>query len=276
MRAFVLSGGAALGSVQVGMLHALWERGVEPDIIIGASAGAINATYLAGSPSLAGIEALDKVWCDIRRNHVFPTRPLLGLTGFLGRSSHLVPNHGLRKILAARLAINNLEDAAIPVHVVVTDLLTGNDHTLTTGDAVTAVTASAAIPGVFPPVTIDGATYVDGGVANNTPISHAVDAGADEIWVLPVGYACALPKPPTSALGVALQALGLLVHSRLIHDIARYGDQVDLHVVPPLCPLAVGPTDFSRARRLIDDARRSTESWLDDPTPITLQLHHHA
>lgn len=257
------------------MLHALWRRGVQPDLLVGASAGAINAVYLAGSPSLAGLEALDKVWCDIRRGHVFPTRPLLGLTGFLGRSDHLVPNHGLRKILTTHLAIDDLDDAAIPVHVIVTDLLTGNDHALVTGDAATAVTASAAIPGVFPPVTIDGITYVDGGVANNTPISHAVNAGADEIWVLPAGYACALPSPPASALGVAVQALGLLVHSRLIHDIARYAPQVELHVVPPLCPLAVGPTDFSRARKLIDDARQSTELWLADPAPRPLDLHHH-
>ena len=257
------------------MLQALWERGITPDLVVGASAGAINAAYVAGTPSVVGLEGLDRVWCSLRRENVFPTRPLLGLTGFLGRTTHLVPNHGLRKILGAHLPMTNLEDAALPVHIIATDLLTGNEHAITSGDAVEAVVASAAIPGVFSPVEIGGVTFVDGGVANNTPISHAVEAGADEVWVLPAGYACALAAPPRSALGVAVQALGLLVHGRLIHDVETYRGQVDLRVVPPLCPLAVGPTDFSKARRLIDDARTSTTTWLDDPTDMGLTLHHH-
>jgi NTE family protein len=124
------------------------------------------------------------------------------------------------------------------------------------------VLASAAIPGVFPPVEIGGRSYMDGGVVDNAPISHAVALGADTVWVLPAGYACALPEPPRSALGMALQGLNVLVQRRLAHDVRVYADRAAIHVVPPLCPIKVAPTDFSLSPELIDAARTSTHQWL--------------
>lgn len=85
-----------------------------------------------------------------------------------------------------------------------------------------AILASAAIPGVLPPVVVDGRALIDGGVVNNTPISHAVDLGAREVWVLTTGYSCALDGPPRGARGVALHAATLLIHQRLALDVLRY------------------------------------------------------
>jgi NTE family protein len=82
------------------------------------------------------------------------------------------------------------------------------------------------------------------------------------VWVLPTGYACALTSPPRSAIGIALQALTLLVNHRLAVDVERYRDVVEMKVVPSLCPLEVSPGDFSRARELIDAAFASTRDWL--------------
>jgi NTE family protein len=128
---------------------------------------------------------------------------------------------------------------------------------------VKAVLASAAIPGVFPPVLIDDRELVDGGVANNTPLSHAVALGASTVYVLPAGYACTLQHPPRSALGMALQALTILIGRGLASDIERYNGGCLLRVVPPLCPLDVTPTDFSRADELIERAYQSTLDWLN-------------
>ncbi|GAB3038200.1 hypothetical patatin-like protein [Nocardioides flavus (ex Wang et al. 2016)] len=257
--AFVLSGGANLGAAQAGMLAALDEAGVVPDLVVGSSVGAVNGAWVAGQEDLS---ALGDVWRSLRRGDVFPTRPMGGLLGFLGVSDHLVSDRGVRQLLSAHLRFERLEDAAVPLHVVATDLLTGKDVLLSSGDVVDAILASAAIPGVLPPVLIDGRALIDGGVVNNAPISHAVALGANTVWVLATGYSCALDHPPRGALGVALQAASLMVHQRLILDARHYAAAVDLRVVPPLCPIAVGPTDFSQADDLIRRAHDHTLAWL--------------
>lgn len=165
--AFVLSGGASLGAAQVGMLAALADTGTSPDLIVGTSVGAINGGWIAGRPDLDGINDLAKLWRTLDRGDVFPTRPLLGLLGFLGRRPNLVPDDALRRLVEDNLCFERLEDAPIPLHVIVADLPTGHDVRLTTGNAVDAVVARASIPVVFPPVVIDGRPYIDGGVVNN-------------------------------------------------------------------------------------------------------------
>lgn len=279
--AFVLSGGGSLGSIQVGMLVALAERGVVPDFLVGTSVGAINAAWIAGRPGLDGARKLAEVWRSVRRDDVFPARPLTGLLGLLGRNDYLVPSSSLRSLLERNLNYLRLEDAPIPVQVVTTELTTGLEVVLASGDAVDAVAASAAIPAVFPPVEVDGRHLVDGGVANNTPISHAIDAGASTIYVLPTGYACSLERPPRGALAVALQALTLLVHQRLTADIARFQESTDLRVLPPLCPLGVSPIDFSHTGELVERARDAAAKWLDGPRrradqSALLSLHRHS
>ena len=189
--AFVLSGGAALGAAQVGMASALAHAGIRPDLIVGASVGALNGGWIAGRPDPAGLADLETLWRGLRRDDVFPTRPLIGLSGLMGRSRNLVANTALRRLISPNVRFTQLEHAPVPLHVIVTDVLTGMDVCLSSGSTVDAILASAAIPAVFPPVRIDGRDYMDGGVVNNTPISHAVKLGADQIWVLSTGYACA-------------------------------------------------------------------------------------
>ena len=157
---------------------------------------------------------------------------------------------------------DRLEDAPIPLHVVVADVVSGEDARLSTGPTLDAIVASAAIPAVFPPVRIGDRHYMDGGVVNNTPISHAVELGADEIWVLSTGYACALEEAPAGALAMALHALNLAINQRLAVDITRFEPAVDLRVVPPLCPIKTSPADFSHSAELIDRARHTTAEWL--------------
>lgn len=256
--ALVLSGGGNLGAAQAGMLLAMEEARVEVDFIVGASAGAINGAWIAsGRPA----EELADLWRGLRRSDIFPTSVAGGLLGVLGMRDHLAAGHGLRSLLERHLSFDVLEDSVVPFRVIATDLLTGRDVCLDSGSAVDAVMASAAIPGVFAPVTIDGRILIDGGVVNNTPISHAVAMGADQIWVLTTGYACALAKPPPSALGMALQAFTLAIQERLCLDVERYSGQIDLRVVPPLCPISVPPTDFSQADSLISRAYEHASNW---------------
>lgn len=277
--AFVLSGGGNLGAAQVGMLLALADRGIVPDLLVGTSVGALNAAFVARDPSPRGIAHLAEVWTGLRRTDVFPTRPTDALRVLTGRRNALVDPRPLRALVTRHLPYGRLEDAPWPVAVVATEVTTGREVVMTHGSAADAVMASAAIPGVFPPVDVDGHVLMDGGIVNNTPIAVAADLGADTIYVLPTGYACALPSPPTSALGMALHAVATALQQRLVTDVQRLQDRLTLHVAPPLCPVSVSPTDFRHSAELIDDARSSTRAWLDHPyggdQSRYLRLHSH-
>jgi NTE family protein len=265
-RAFVLSGGASLGAIQVGMLRALFERGIAPDLVVGTSAGAINGAYIAGhEPSVATADALGEIWRGTRRGKVFPANPLTGFVGFIGRSDHLVPEGNLRRILERHIAAERLEQMRVPLHVVVTDVLSGQELRLSHGPSVDSVLASAAIPGVFAPVEIDGRKLMDGGVSDNTPISHAIELGADEIYVLPTGYACALREAPRGALAMLLHAMSLLILQRLQLEIELYREHAKLIVLPPPCPQEIQPIDFAHAGELIERAYNESRAFLDSP-----------
>lgn len=268
--AFVLSGGGSLGAIQVGMLQALAQRNITPDVLVGTSAGALNAAFIAGrGTGPAALRDLADLWVGLRRRDVFPLRSIRELITGSGARGALCSDRSLSRLITANLTYTELQQASIPVHLVATNLLSGIEVLLSHGDAASAVLASAAIPGVFAPVCRDGLILVDGGLANNTAISQAVAQGADRVYVLPTGYACALTEAPKRALGVAMQALDLLVQQRLITDAKIYAERVELIVLPPLCPLSVSSIDFAQARQLIERARTTAGAWLDS-TPHTL------
>jgi NTE family protein len=264
MRAFVLSGGASLGAIQVGMLEALFERGIAPDLIVGSSVGAVNGAFIAGrEPSPQTAQELGAIWRGLSRGAIFPFNPVTGLIGFLGRSSHLVPAGNLRRLIVRYAAIDRLEDSPLPLHLIVTDVLSGRELRVSRGPAVDAVMASAAIPSVFPPVEFEGRLLMDGGVSNNTPISHAIELGADEIYVLPTGIACDLTTAPRGALAMLLHALVVLTQQRLHLEIELYRGRAHLVVLPPPCPQPVQPIDFSHGAELIKQAREDGRAFLD-------------
>jgi NTE family protein len=155
--AFVLSGGGSLGAVQVGMLQALAARGVEPDLLIGTSAGALNAVFVAGhgltDRSLAEPAT---IWTNLRRGQVFPFQPARLAAAAVGLVPSLFPNDGLRRLIERNITFRRLEEAKVPVHVVATDHRSGQEVLISDGDAIDAVLASSAIPGVLPPVHVDG------------------------------------------------------------------------------------------------------------------------
>jgi NTE family protein len=280
--AFVLSGGASLGAVQVGMLRALYERGIAPDLILGASVGAVNGAFIASRPATPETaEQLGTVWRDVGRQEVFPLNPLTGFFGFFGARNHLISGHGLRELVENHTEFIALEDAAVPFHVVATDLLSGREHRLSRGSAVDAVMASAAIPGIFAPVAWDGRKLIDGGVSNNTPIADAVELGAERIYVLPTGNACDLVEAPRGAVGMLLHAMSLLIMRRLLLEIELLRDRAELIVLPPPCPLSVTPIDFSQADQLISRSYEDGSAYLaaveagETNVPLLMTMHDH-
>jgi len=259
--AFVLSGGGSLGAVQVGMLQALTEAGICPDLLIGASVGAVNAAFIAAHPCYEGAVRLGEIWRGLRRQDIFPLSPWSGARGLLGRTNHLISNASLRGVLERHLPYERLEEAEVPVHVITTELKTGRAVQMSSGPAVPALLASTAIPGIFPPVSIGRREFIDGGVANHTPIAGAIELGATRIFVLPVGYPW-LRQEPTNALGMALFALARFVEQRLDAEVAAYRHQVDIQVLPSAEAVAVSPADFSRTDELMSRGYRSARKYI--------------
>jgi NTE family protein len=259
--AFVLAGGGSLGAAQVGMLEALLAAGERPDLIVGVSAGAINAAFLAADPCAATVERMARLW------RAFTTRRALGLSwrsalGVLGLRDHVASPAGLRGLLEGELGYASFDAARVPLHVVCADLNSGDEVVLSAGGVVEAVLASAAIPGVFPPVSVGGRALVDGAVAANTPIATAIRLGATRVVVLPAGFACAVQRVAGGALGRAMHAITLLGARQLRQDFERYSPTTAIHIVPPLCPVGHSSYDYSRAASLIARAHESTRSWL--------------
>jgi NTE family protein len=263
--AFVLAGGASLGALQVGMLRALYERGIVPDLLVGTSVGALNAAFVASRPQVpATADELARVWRDLQRADVFPVSARALIWGATGQRDHLFPDRALRRLIRRHLQIERLEEAQIPLHVGTFDVLGGQEVRLSEGPAIDAVLASSAIPGMLPPVPFGGRLLVDGGVVRNAPISHAVELGAERIYVLPTiqGSSRALPVVQPGALDLVAYGLTLLVGAQLEADLDRYGEDVELVVLPATNCNHVQPTDFDHSSHLIREGLASARSAL--------------
>jgi NTE family protein len=261
--AFVLSGGASLGACQAGMLEALFERGIRPDLLVGTSVGAINAGFAASRPpTVETARDLQRIWQRLCRGDVFPANPVTAGLGFLGLRDHSVSAGSLRRILMGSLEVDRLEDAAIPLHVVAADVLTGEEVLLSAGPAVDAVLASAAIPGVFAPVSWRSRLLMDGALVNNTPISHAVELGADRVIVLQAIGSDRLSRPPRGVLAAGVTAVTRALTRRFAEDVVRYADAAELIVLPPPRLDGTMPTDFGHADELIAMGRQRARMLL--------------
>jgi NTE family protein len=259
--AFVLAGGGSLAAAQVGMLAELCHAGECPDLLVGVSAGAINAAVFAKDVSATTVARMGTIWGAMtsRRALGLSWRSALGLIGLQGHVAHA---GSLRGLLGRELGYDCFAAAAVPLHVVCADLVTGEEVVLSDGSLVDAIVASAAIPGVFPPVQIGARRLIDGAVAANTPIATAIRLGATRVVVLPAGFACAAGAVPGHAFGRAMHAISLLGARQLKHDFERYAATYPIHVVPPLCPVTHSSYDYRHAVELIDRARRGTHDWI--------------
>ncbi|WP_414642353.1 patatin-like phospholipase family protein [Bradyrhizobium sp.] len=259
--AFVFAGGGSLGAVQVGMMDSLARRGITADMVVGSSVGALNGAFYASDPTIAGVERLANIWRGLKRDDVFPLS-WWTLLGFLWRRDFLITHDGIRKLINDHIPYRNLEEAKLPLHIVTTDIITGDSVVFSKGPAAEAIVASTAIPGAFSPVHYGDYYLADGAVSSNTPVRIAVQKGARRLIILPTGHACANEAPPVGALANALHALTLLIARQLVDELENLGPGIEYYVVPPLCPLVGSPYDFSRTAEHIERARQSTDDWL--------------
>ena len=269
--AFVLPGGGSFGAIQVGMLKALIEHDIAPDLIVGASVGALNSAYLAAQCNRAGVDRLETIWRGLRRQDVFPTG-LSWLSQVFWQRDFSFQSSGLRNLIDTHLPYSQIEDAPIPLHIVATDFVSGDSVVLSKGPVCQAILASAAIPGAFHPVLIDGRYLADGALASKTPVMVAAELGATRIVLLPVGFACAMTEPPKGSLAKAMHAVTLMMARHIAADVRHLGSSVEINVVPPLCPQAGSAYSFANTAEFIDRAYEGTSAWVEGGHHLSCEL----
>ncbi|MGH2735720.1 MAG: patatin-like phospholipase family protein [Actinomycetota bacterium] len=243
--AFVLGGGGPLGASEIGMLRALLERNVRPDLILGTSVGAINGAAIAAEPTEQGLQALAEVWTSLEASGVLNSS-LVGRVGTLARSRiNLYDNTGLRALLEERLP-NAFEELQIPFQCVAAGIERAGERWFSSGPLVDALVASCAVPGMLPPVEIDGEHFYDGGLVNSIPVDRAVRLGAREIYVLQVGRIEQPLNVPAKLWEVGLVAFEIARRHRFVTQMATLPAGVTAHVLP--AGEAVSYTDLKQLR----------------------------
>lgn len=256
--AAVVGAGGVLGAAHVGAGYALEERGFVPDMIIGTSVGALLGAIAAAHPD-GSAAWLDRVWTGLRRREVYPL-------GCPASRASVFADRGLRRLIERSGLPSRIEELPIPFTAVAMDLDTGAPALLDRGDLESALLASAAVPGILPPVDREDRTLVDGGVIAYLPVLAALQAGAASVVALSTGPEGAPPDRADRRRGagaVAARAGVLLMR----HQIERDLDEVSRHVPTVVLPTGIdawpAPWDFGHSQRLISTAHRTAGGFLD-------------
>jgi NTE family protein len=262
--AFVLGGGGVLGAHEVGMLQALAEAGIRPDLVLGTSVGALNGVFVAAhrDPG-AAVPELAEVWREGVAAEAFGGS-LFGRVRTLARSgTHLHPNEPLRALLEG-LPVQRIEELALPFQCVAASIERAAAHWFTAGPIVPAVLASAAVPGLLPPVRVGDEHFFDGGLVHSIPVGRALELGAMTVYVLHVGRIERPLQVPTRPWEVGLVAFEIARRDRFAEDMAAVPPEVTVHVLPAGTDTPPG-VDLSQLRyrdtsRVDEHIRRAYEA----------------
>jgi len=271
--AFVLGGGGVHGAVEVGMLRALDEHGIVPDLILGTSIGALNGVLLAADPDRA-VERLTELWLDIEQGNPFEA-PLREQVANIARTwTHLHGNERLQRMLLTTLPVRTFEELRIPFACVAASVERSSAHWFSSGPLVPALLASTAVPGLLPPVTIGDEHFLDGGLVDSIPIARAIELGAQRIFVLQVGRIEQPLTPPTRPWEVATVAFEIARRHRFAETFASLPPGIEVHVLPTGLDAqrAAGLTglsqlryrDTSRVAERIASAYAASSVYLDE------------
>jgi NTE family protein len=277
--AFVLGGGGVLGAVEVGMLRALFERGIAPDLVLGTSIGALNGAMVAREPELGVIDKLTELWKGARAggSEVYGDRPLRTVRRAVSTGTHLWSSRPLQQALAEEFGDVTFEELPVRFQVCAASIERAAEHWFDSGPLVDAVVASAAVPGLLPPAKVGDEHYLDGGIVNSIPLGRAVQLGATRVFVLQVGRVdrpLTLPRRPWEVARVSFE---IARRHRFIRELAELPAGVEAHVLPARGTSSrddsvLGSRDFSGVQHRIDETYRASVDYLDEhlgPVPAS-------
>ncbi|WP_395690368.1 patatin-like phospholipase family protein [Nocardioides sp.] len=270
--AFVLGGGGALGAVEVGMLRALLERDVRPDLVLGTSVGALNGAIVAREPGPGALAKLTALWqraAEPQGPQVYGDSALRTVRRAVSTKTHLWSADPLRAALDEELGDVTFEELPVRFQVCAASIERAAEHWFTTGRVVDAVVASAAVPGLLPPAQVGDEHYLDGGIVNSIPLGRAVQLGATRVFVLQVGRIdrpLAVPRRPWEVAKVSFE---IARRHRFNRELAELPDGVVAHVLPARGTSArddtlLGSRDFSTIQQRIDETYAAAAAYLDE------------
>ncbi len=243
--AFVLGGGGILGAHEVGMLRALAEAGISPDLVVGTSVGAINGVLVAADPAGAA-DRLHGMWHGEALRGAF-SESVWGRVARLARSgTHLHTIEPLRAMLAAALPCGDFGGLALPFQCVAASIERASAHWFSEGPLVPAVLASCAVPGLLPPVEVGGEHFFDGGLVDSIPVGRAIALGASTVYVLQVGRIERPLTVPRRPWEVGLAAFEIARRHRFHEEMSAIPAGVRVHVLPTSSERR--PPDLSQLR----------------------------
>jgi NTE family protein len=267
--AFVLGGGGVLGAVEVGMLQALFERDIYPDLILGTSVGALNGAMVARDPSLAVIGRLTELWQAAgATREVYGDRPLRTVRRAVSTGTHIYSAKPLRERLAEEFGDLRFEDLAVRFQVCAASIERAAEHWFDSGPLVEAIVASAAVPGLLPPARVGDEHFLDGGIVNSIPLGRAVQLGADLVYVLQVGRIDRPLTVPRRPWEVARVSFEIARRHRFGRELAELPPGVVAHVLPARGTSArddslLGHRSFSGVAERIEASHRASLAYLD-------------
>jgi NTE family protein len=231
--ALVLGGGGLLGASEVGMLRAVVDADVRPDLILGSSVGAINGAVFAAEPTPSTVDRMAALWTRLSDDDVFGGSPLRRVSTLARTRTHTHASQPLRDLLTAAVGSETrIEDLPIPFQCVAASIELAAERWFDRGPVVDAVMASSAVPGLLPPAEVDGEHYLDGGLVHSIPIGRAVALGAQTIYVLHVGRIERPLVPPRRPFEVAMVAFEIARRHRFAADMAAVPEGVVVHLLP--------------------------------------------
>ena len=261
--AFVLGGGGILGAHEVGMLRALAERSIVPDVVLGTSIGAVNGALFAADPSVEGVTRLTDLWVESNLAEV-SAGGLLRRAGTLARTgTHVQSLREVRDRLVTAPPVERVEDLRLPFQCVAASIEHAAEHWFACGVLADVVLASCAVPGILPPVKIGDEHFIDGGIVNSIPVARAVALGARTIYVLQVGRLETPLHPPRWPWEVGLVAFEVARRHRFAHDLESLPGGAELHLLPTGGSAAPAYNDIVgqlRYRRIARTVKQQIES----------------
>jgi NTE family protein len=268
MVAFVLGGGGRWGAVEVGMLQALVEAGIEPDLIVGTSIGAFNGAVFAADPTLAGIQALRGLWSDVAASDLLDAKLIHRVRSIARLRVAIQDPQPLRELLERALQVRTFDQLTVEFQCVAASIERAAEHWFTGGILIDALMASSAVPTLFPPVVIGGEHFYDGGLVNSVPVDRAIGLGATEIYVLQVGRLEQPLRAPTKFYEPAILAFEIARRHRFGSALDQPAPGVTIHVLPSANDVEFDDrrqikwADLGDTDRLIEGAHGATSAFL--------------
>jgi len=214
------------------MIKALAEQDIQPDIVVGTSIGSINGAIAASGELSEMVVRLEGMWSHLESSGVLRDGLMTRMTNLVRHRTHMHSNASMKELLLEWLPLHDFEELPTPFQCSAACIETSAERWFESGTLIDAILASCAVPGLLPPVEVDGQHFIDGGVVNSIPISRALHLGATTIFVLHVGNIETELRLPKNAWDVAFVAFEIARRHRFHHDMEHLPEGVAIHVLP--------------------------------------------